>query len=213
MYFAALMIVASTLVLRTGERISVEGPVAERNGIVVFRSGGALYSMPATEVDATATKALNETPADNQELPRRLKVSAAERDRLLRDLEQNHAATGPAEPPAHYSGPPAQEPSIAHFNSDEWNWRERARYHEESIRQAKENLQLLVDRIDNLRAEIRALVALGWKPISFEYQATVLAYTQEAIPAAELAVTRAERLYAQFRDDARRQGVMPGWLR
>ncbi len=211
MYLAALLIVANTLVLRTGERISVEGPVTTRDGVVVFRSGGALYSMPAFEVDEAATKIANTTPADNQTQPRRLKVSATERDRLLRDLEHNHGGTRAPEP-ARYDGPPASEPS-AEVNQDEWTWRQRAREYQETVRQAKENLEMLVDKVDRLRAEIRALVALGWQPSAFTYQTTQLAYAQDAIPAAELAVTRAERAYDQFRDDARRQGIMPGWLR
>jgi len=37
--------------------------------------------------------------------------------------------------------------------------------------------------------------------------------TLDQIPAAELEVTRAERANAQFRDDARKQGILPGWLR
>ena len=37
--------------------------------------------------------------------------------------------------------------------------------------------------------------------------------TLEAIPSAQLEVQRAEREYDQFRDEARRRGVIPGWLR
>ena len=72
---------------------------------------------------------------------------------------------------------------------------------------------MLLDRAEQLRSEISGLISLGWKPASFTYQTTLLAYTEEAIPAAELAVTRAQRLYDQFREDARRMGIMPGWLR
>ena len=43
--------------------------------------------------------------------------------------------------------------------------------------------------------------------------ATQLAYAEDSIPNAALSVQRAQRAYDQFRDDARRQGVMPGWLR
>ena len=40
-----------------------------------------------------------------------------------------------------------------------------------------------------------------------------LVQTQEQIPRAELELHRAQREHDQFRDDARRQGVTPGWLR
>lgn len=212
MFLAALLIVASTLVLRTGERITVEGAVSERDGIVIFRSGGALYSMPAVEVDEVATKAANDAAGEVQPFPRKLKVSAAERERLLRELERNHSGTA-AEPVVHPAAPPAREPSAEPADSEEWNWRQRARGYEEAVRQSKENLDMILDRVDRLRAEIRGLVALGWKPANFTYQTTQLAYAEEAVPGAELAVQRAQRAYDQFREDARRQGVMPGWLR
>ena len=212
MHLAALLIVASTLVLRSGERIAIEGPLTQQNGVVVFRSGGALYSMPASEVDLMATKSANDAGEGVQQSPRRLKVSAAERERLLRDLERNHDGGAPIEFKAP-AGPPAREPSAPAADGEEWNWRQRARTYEESVRQSRENLDMLLNRADQLRAEIRGLVSLGWKPQSFTYQTTQLAYTEEAIPGAELQVTRAQRLYDQFRDDARRMGVMPGWLR
>ena len=212
MFFAALLILANTLVLRSGDRIAIEGPVSERNGIVVFRSGGALYSMPASEVDEVATKAANDI-GDAQKSSRRLKVSDAEKQRLLKQLEQSHGGGGaPVDFKGPY-GPPAREPSSTPADPEEWNWRQRARSYEESVRQAQENLDLLVNRADQLRAEIRGLVSLGWKPQSFTYQTTQLAYTEEAIPGAELQVQRAQRLYDQFREDARKMGVMPGWLR
>jgi hypothetical protein len=212
MYFAALLILASTLVLRSGERIAIEGPVTEKNGVVVFRSGGALYSVPATEVDEVATHAANDTGGDAPQPPRRLKFSAAERQRLLHDLETNHSGTAAVEFRTP-DGPPAREPSSASNDPEEWSWRQRARGYEESVRQAKENLNLLVSRAEQLRSEIRGLVSLGWKPQSFTYQSTQLAYAEEQIPGAELSVQRAQRAYDQFRDDARRMGVMPGWLR
>ena len=212
MYFAALLILASTLVLRSGERIAIEGPVTAKDGVVVFRSGGALYSVPATEVDEPATRAANDTGGDAPQPPRRLKVSAAERQRLLHALETNHSGQAAVEFRTP-DGPPAREPSSTAADPEEWNWRQRARSYEESVRQAKENLDLLVNRVEQLRSEIRGLVSLGWKPQSFTYQSTQLAYAEEQIPGAQLSVQRAQRAYDQFREDARRMGVMPGWLR
>jgi len=210
MYFAALLILASTLVLRSGERIAVGGAVTEKNGVVMFRSGGALYSMPASEVAEIATKAANASYGDAQKFPRRLKVSVAERKRLLQDLERNHSGQVPAD--QRWESEPVRD-ETPRANAEEWNWRRQAREYEESVRQAKENLNLVLDHVDRLRAEIRGLLSLGWKPEAFTYQTTQLAYAADSIPNAALSVQRAQRAYDQFRDDARRQGVMPGWLR
>ncbi len=220
MHLATLLLLTSTLVLRTGDRIPIDGPVAERNGAVIFRSGGALYSLPLTEIDVEGTRAALEgvpTPAAGtlDSAPRPLKVSPAERERLLRELEQNHSgrpATEQRWQTEPLPQPPTREPS-AQNNPDEWRWRREARAYEESVRQARENLTLLLDQVDRLRDEIRGLFSLGFKPESFTYQTTLLARTQELIPGAELEVARARRAWDQFRDDARRQGVMPGWLR
>src|SRR5712691_4697986 len=217
MHFATLLILATTLVLRSGDRISVEGQITQRDGVVIFRSAGALYSMPASEIDDVATKAANapvEAVAEQLPAPRSLKVSLkvspAERQRLLKDLEQNH--TGKPAPAQRFESEPIYSQDTT-ANGDEWQWRRQARSYEEGVRQAKENLDLLLDRVDRLRAEIRGLFALGWKPQNFTYQTTELIRAQEQIPAADIEVQRAQRAYEQFREDARRQGVLPGWLR
>src|ERR1700716_672374 len=89
----ALSIPTTTLVLRTGERIGVDGTVRVDGGQVLFRSGGSLYSIPAAEVDLEASRA-TETPAPVRvEAGPKLRVSPEERERLLRDLEQNHSGT------------------------------------------------------------------------------------------------------------------------
>lgn len=211
-----MLIVTSILVLRTGERIEVEGPVRRENGTVIFRvSNGALFSIPASEVDEVATrKAAEEKP---EPPPRKkLRVTPEERDRLLKDLENNHAGK-PNTEEAWLNQPspePAQEkPRAAAAERDEWSWRNEARAHEEAIRQAEENLELLLDRIARLEDEIRGFLSLGYKPRQFTYQTTQLQWAREAVPQAELEVRRAQRAYDRFRDDARRQGVMPGWLR
>ncbi|HEX9162176.1 MAG TPA: hypothetical protein VF980_10765 [Thermoanaerobaculia bacterium] len=211
MHFATLVILASTLVLRSGDRITVEGPLTEHDGVVIFRSAGALYSLPLSEVDEVATKAANASQLGEQEpKPRHIKVSPAERERLLKDLEQNHSGT-PA-PEQEWENAPLPETAPVN-DAEEWRWRNDARAYEESLRQAKENLELLLQRAERLKAEIKGLFSLGFKPGSFTYQSTQLAYVEEAIPGAELAVERAQRAWDQFRDDARRQGVLPGWLR
>jgi hypothetical protein len=216
-------ILTTTLILRDGTRFEVNGPIREERGRIIFRSG-TLYSIPVSEVDLEATRAaVTKTVREDMEAThaavaksviatdqdRKLKVSAAERDRLLRELERNH------------SGGPVQavnlekvfEPREAPDKGDEWSWRYAARAHEEAILREKEDLALLRKRAEMLKRQIEQFVALGYRPNQFTYQSSELQVTLDQIPAAELEVTRAERAYAQFREDARKQGILPGWLR
>jgi hypothetical protein len=200
----------STIVLRSGDRIVVEGAVRAENGVVLFRADGLLYSMPASEVVTIEGPPETRTAAAPV---KKLAVPEEERKRLIAELEKNHGGTAPApsktlaEP---RPTPPAPEEREA---SEEWTWRRRARDHEESVLQARENLALLETRVDELRSKIRTLVTLGFHPRQFTYDSSQLERTLAQIPGAELAVTRAERAQAQFREDARRLGVLPGWLR
>jgi hypothetical protein len=212
----ALTIPTPTLVLRNGARIDVDGSVRQEETKVVFRSFGVLYSMSATQVDFDATRAagLNVTMVRGENDRAKLKVSPEERDRLLRALEQNHTGT-PADPAGLKTPPQQQPPSGASIadTDDEWSWRRNARAHEESVRRAKEELQLLNDRAEKLRQQIRNFVSLGYKANQFTYQTSELQTTYDSLPRAQLEVERAQRELDQFRDDARRLGVMPGWLR
>ena len=207
-------ILTTTLILRNGTQFDVDGPIREERGRIIFRSG-TLYSIPLEEVDMEATRAAITRRRMNSGLriaatngpDRRLKVSPAERDRLLRELEQNHSG-----------GPVAAfekviEPREPESKGDEWSWRNAARAHEEAILRAKENVALLRDRVELLKHQIEQFVALGYRANQFSYQTTELQLTRDQIPAAELEVTRAERANAQFREDARKQGILPGWLR
>jgi hypothetical protein len=208
----ALSMSTSQLILRDGARIDVDSVKVE-NGQVMFRVGGTLYSVPAEEVDLVATRAIS-TPLNLGKSAERtrLHVTEAERNRLLRELEQNHEGKpAPAEALRIPPGPTPEQREQA--TDDEWTWRRQARSYEEGIRRAQENVDLLQDRADQLKAHIASLLSLGYKPNQFSYETTQLAYTLEAIPSAELEVQRAGRAYDQFRDEARRRGVMPGWLR
>src|SRR5262245_56048314 len=97
---AAISIPTHTLVLKAGFHFAVDGVVTEQDGHVLFRSGGALYSWPSSEVDFEATRiaaAVVEVRASDDRL--RIKVSETEKQRLLRELEQNHHGA-PASPDA-----------------------------------------------------------------------------------------------------------------
>lgn len=194
----------STLVLRSGDRIVVEGAPREADGVYTFRSGGLLYSLPASEV-----LRIEDAPAAVKEKPtKKLRVSEEERKRLLEELAKNHDGQPPQpqklldDPPP----PPASDPDEAH-------WRARARAHEENVRRAQEDLALLETRAEELRNQIHSFVSLGYQPRQFTYQTTQLARALEQIPAAKLEITRAERAWQEFQEDARKAGVLPGWLR
>ena len=205
--FLLLLITTSTLVLRSGDRITVEGAMREDNGVITFRSNGQLYSMPLLEVVR-----IEDAPQVAEQKPvRRLAVSEEERKRLIEELEKKHAGQ---------PGPKLDLPSVAPVtvelpeqNPEESLWRSRARGHEEAIRRAQEELELLEARAAGLQAEINTFFAIGFNPRQFTYQTSQLARTREQIPYARLEVTRAERAWQQFKEEARRAGVMPGWLR
>ena len=163
-------------------------------------------------MDVDATRAAGIPISIQSERAGRLKVSAEEKRRLLKELEENHSGTpAPANALNVPPGPTAGERQQA--TQDEWAWRQQARSYEESIRRAKENLDLLEQKAAALKAHIAGLLSLGYKPDQFSYDTTQLAYTIDAIPGAELEVQRAQRAYDQFRDDARRMDVTPGWIR
>lgn len=215
-----LLTLTSTLVLRSGDRIAVDAMVKEENGVITFRSNGRLYSMPATEVarieknTEVARIEKNEEQAPAEKPVRRLRVSPEERKRLLEELERNHSGT-PA-PPQQASGPYVPEASVEEKQErrrEEAYWRREARAREEAITHAREELQLLESRVDELQSQILSFVSLGYKPHQFTYQTTQLAITKEQLPRARLEIGRAERAYTQFREDARKEGVLPGWLR
>ena len=205
----ALTISTPTLVLKNGRRIAVDAPVRVNGAIVLFRSAGTLYSIPAEEVDYDATRAAANPAAPVQDDTQKLKVSTPEKERLLRELEANHAGT-----PATKEQMALDAPKRTDTNrGDEKMWRERARAYEEQVQRAKEQLELLRQREADIKAKIVNFLSLGYRPHQFSYETTLLASVEEQIPQAELEVKRAERVRQQFLDDARREGILPGWLR
>lgn len=194
------------LVLQSGDKIAIEGNVREENGAIIFRSGGSLYSVPVEEV-----LRVEETAYAPKEKPKsKIRVSEERLKQLIDELQKNHGGSDAPPPPmptVKAIPKPQPEPQ------DEASWRSQARMHEETLRRAKEDLALLEDQIRNLEAEIITLFNLGFKSRDFTLQTIRLERARERIPYAQLEVTRAERAYQQFREDARRAGVLPGWLR
>ena len=213
-----LLTVTTTLVLHSGDRIPVEGQPVEKGGVVMFRSGGLLYSMPASEVQRIESESAAESAvkvtAEKKETPRRKPVSEEERNRLLAELEKNHGGTPPPPGQAPPRLPPAPtREEVKQTQREESQWRREARAHEEAVRRAQEELALLEARIEDFRNKIQTFVALGFKPHQFTYDTTQLQQAIDSLPYARLEITRAVRANEQFREDARREGVMPGWLR
>ena len=206
----ALSIPTPTLVFRGGHRVDVDGSVRVEEGRVIFRSGGALYSVPEAEVDLAATRAVVSVPIVKAQTTMRLKMSEAERTRLFKELEQNHSGT-PTTAKLPTFPTVSEREQLA--SPEEWSWRRDAQAYEESIRRAHEDLDLLRIKADQLKAHIAGLLSLGYRPNQFTYDSTALAYTVEQIPRAELELARAERAYALFKENARKLGIPPGWLR
>lgn len=218
---ATLALLTNVLVLTTGERIAVAGEAVEKDGRVIFRNlEGRLFSLSSSDVDFPATKEAGaeraRPPAPPPAPVLRLKRSESERRKAFAELEAKHAPAGSTptseeirkrlQVPDGFGEPPSDP-------AEEWAWRNRARSHEEAVRRARENRDLLVAKAEALEARIRSLVGLGYKANQFSYDTTQLQDTLSQIPYAELEITRAERAMAEFRDEARRRGVLPGWLR
>jgi type IV secretory pathway VirB10-like protein len=149
----------------------------------------------------------------------RLRVSAEERDRLLAELAKSKgkpAPPAPVRPPvvtAPAPAPPPTDPEPADTRAEERYWRERSRALEETVRQAHEDLEFLQKREQNLQDEILGLLSRGYRANQFSLQVFKLDRTRDAIEETKLDVARAERALQQFREDARREGILPGWLR
>ncbi|HYC59474.1 MAG TPA: hypothetical protein VEK79_07905 [Thermoanaerobaculia bacterium] len=211
-----LLTLTSTLVLTSGERIAIEGNPVEKEGVLSFRSNGVLYSLPASEVariEKEEPKVVIETKAETPP-PRRRPTTSEERRLLLEELEKNHRGTPPPpdqKPPALSPAPTPEE--VKALRREEADWRREARAYEEAVRRANEELQLIEERIEELQSKIRSLVNQGYKTHQFTYDTTQLQRALDQIPYAKLEVTRAMRANDQFREDARREGILPGWLR
>src|SRR5688500_13681936 len=129
-----LLVLNSTLVLHSGDRISVEGKPVEKDGVLTFRSAGKLYSLPASEVERIEEPgSVIEVVAEPKKTPPRLRrrpVSEEERKRLLAELEKNHRGTGSMPPPILPPEPTREE--ARELKREESSWRREARYHEEA---------------------------------------------------------------------------------
>ncbi|MEO8216746.1 MAG: hypothetical protein ABI718_06665 [Acidobacteriota bacterium] len=211
-----------TLVLRTGERLAVAGEVTIDGDQAIFRHpNGALYSLPVRELDLPATRDLawrkaqpEQKAVPDEVVSKSLPIREEQKRKLLGDLQSSHSPN-PSPVRGFTAGPPAipTEAEEEQVRRAEWEWRDRSRSFSEGVRRAREDLQLLLDKQEQLENEVLGLASLGYRTDQFSYQILQLQVTRDQIPRARLEVERSQRAQDQFRDDARRQGILPGWLR
>lgn len=215
-----LAVTTSMIVLHSGDEIVVQGEVREENGVVMFRTAGVLYSLPAKDVDRItrledAQEAKPAEPEVRAEPDKpRLRLSEEERRRLIAELEKNHAGTAPPRQKIFEEPLPEREAEERTAGpGEEMRWRRQARAHEEEVRRATDELQLLQRRAEDLQSKILSLMSLGYQPDQFSYDTMMLMRTRDQIPRAQQSLEAAQRANSDFRETARRQGILPGWLR
>jgi hypothetical protein len=212
------------LVLRSGVTIPVSGRITEVGQTLIFRSNGTLYSIRNSEVDFELTNRLAEEslrPKKEESNVAALKVSAEERDRLLKELEKSRAAAPSIAslaqqrptPPATRELVVPERRAAADTKDEERYWRHRSKSYEENLRQRQEDLDFLRKKEQRLEDDILGFLSLGYKPNQFSYQVRELERAREDQERAELELRRAQRQLEEFQDEARREGILPGWLR
>lgn len=217
-------LLATVLLLDGGTRI--EGEIVERaNGRVIVRTTtGVLYSVPESsirsEFESRPPSATTTTKAAVRVVPPRrlpeskIKVSDEEKNRLLAELSKNHSGK---EAPKQSWEIPKPEPAEAEIEvterSDESYWREESRKRDEAVRRATEQYELLTRREREIEDTVRMMLASGVNPDHMGYQMMALADTRTMRAQARLAIESAKRHRDALHEDARREGILPGWLR
>lgn len=223
---AALISSPKALVLTSGDRIGIDGEVTLSAGAYIFRSGGTLYSLPEKEVDIDATNRLELARRAALESDRasgrvKMRATAEERGKIFEKLNNTAAATSesaskpePAPAPMIAPPPPAPEPlSRAELREEERYWREESRRHHDAVEHWREEIAFLASKEQELEDEILMLLSLGYESRQFSREVLQLERTREAQERARLELARAERALQRFLTDARREGILPGWLR
>jgi hypothetical protein len=225
---AAVLLLAVTLlgdidalILKSGHQLPVNGPVTLENGKLVFRHpSGVLYSIAASEVDLEATREARGQEAEAEATGeaaeprpvRKLRVSAEEKERILREMEQSRGVPSPPQSP---EAEPSRrtEPVSATPRPDEAYWRGQSRRLEQQVQQHQENITLLTQQVRRLEDQLLAFLAMGVPPDQFGQHVLRLEDSRARLQQARLALSSAEREWDDFREQARRQGILPGWLR
>lgn len=222
--FAVLSADASPqfIVLRSGERIAVSGELRREGDRVIFRSrSGALYSLPASDIDEEPTaRAASPQPASaagaepQKPATRKLRGDEATKRKLLADLAKSRGTpVQPAPPTATPQAIPAAAAAADAEKKSEESWRRRSLTIEANLKIAQDRVRYLEARIRDLDDEVRALLVLGNAPDTISRQVVELQDTKARLERAETDLKSAEAERAAFQDEARRAGVLPGWLR
>jgi hypothetical protein len=207
------------LMLRSGERVEIVGDLKRDGDRVVFRSrSGTLYSIPASEIDEKATDAAAEATSPKDEkapLPKRLKGDEATKRRLLSELSKSRGTPSPPAPAVAASKPSspdeaAKEKALA---DEEETWRRDARALDNQVEDAEQRIRDLSERERELNDGILSLLAMGHPQEHLGLQVRELQDTKSYLEQAKKELERVTRERAAFQDDARRRGILPGWLR
>jgi hypothetical protein len=232
---AALLLAASFLtspveqiVLRSGAVMNVTEVVRlERGRVIVAGADGALFSIRLSDIDVEATdarlqvegkpEAAKDAPRqsaseEGEYLPRKLPVSEEEKRRILAEMEKK-SHTGRAVPqPAYDEAEPDLKVSIR-GKSDEEEWRRRSRAHRDAIERAQRELDLAIRQERQLNDVVLFFAGRSGDASNYGYLVHQLQDVRSMIPRLRISLEQAEQAWQRFQDDARRQGVLPGWLR
>jgi hypothetical protein len=216
------------IVLRSGAVMNVTEVVRlERGRVIVAGADGALFSIRLSDIDVEATDARLQAdgkpdgtrdaprqPAtdEREDLPRKLPVSEDEKRRILAEMEKR-SHTGRASPQPTYA---EEEPDLkvaVRGKSDEEEWRRRSRAHRDAVERAQRELDLAIRQERQLNDVVLFLAGRSGDASNYGYLVHQLQDVRSMIPRLRISLEQAERAWQRFQDDARRQGVLPGWLR
>ena len=219
---------AETLILGSGQRIPISGPLKIEGGRVLFRNpAGVLHSIALEDVDLHATATahpgrmieLRPAPEVGKKLTplqaRSLVVTPERREELLTALSRNREGKpAPLRDPAEFLEDELERSRDRReeMGAAEAEWRAEAAALRESLRVRQEMLQVLLARAQRLEDEIRFFYGTALQD-QLGMHVLQLERTRAEIDAARVAVRSAERAFADLQERARRAGALPGWLR
>ena len=202
----------------------MEGTVIERSErlILLKTRAGVVYSIPRESIrsesdgaeTATSRKTSVARPQRAGRLPeKKIRVDEEEKKRLLAELEKNHSGKVPPKQSWETAKPVAAAETVeVTERSDETYWREEARKRTEGVRRAREHYELLTRREQEIEDQVRMLLGRVHND-HLGHHMIALADTRTMREQARLDIDRAQRDLDALHDDARREGILPGWLR
>jgi hypothetical protein len=216
------------IVLRSGAVMNVTEVVRLERGRVIFAGAdGALFSIRLSDIDVEATDArlqaggkpgaAGDAPGqsaseEGEYLRRRLPVSEEEKRRILAEMEAR-SHTGRAAPQPAYEEPEPDLRVAIRGKTDEEEWRRRSRAHRDAVERVQRELDLAIRQERQLNDVVLFLAGRSQDASNYGYLVHQLQDVRSMIPRIRISLEQAEQAWQRFQDDARRQGVLPGWLR